>query len=133
MKITINSVMTPFPYKLSADSSVDDAINKMELRGIRHLSIEKDGELIGIVSLASAKVSKAICDSLNYCPSVGEIVDSEPLIFKELDLVADVANEMANKKQDCAIVANDSGDVTGIFTVTDCLKVLSMVLSQDTR
>ena len=128
MKLDIKSVMTSCPYKIQADASVDEAISTMELRGIRHLPIEKNGELIGIVSLTSAQVSKAVCDSLSYCPNVGEIAQTEPLIFQENESLAKAAKVMAEKKEDCALVGNSDGDVTGIFTVTDCLKVLAMVL-----
>lgn len=128
MNLKIKAVMTPCPYKISSDASVEDAINTMELRGIRHLPIEKDGEVTGIVSLSSAKVSKAICDSLNYCPNVGEIAQTDPLIFGEEESLAKAAKKMAETKEDCALVGNNDGEVTGIFTVTDCLKALSMVL-----
>lgn len=42
--------MTPFPYSVDANASVDKALQFMRQHKIRHLPVTEDGVLAGIVS-----------------------------------------------------------------------------------
>ncbi|MDH3977166.1 MAG: CBS domain-containing protein, partial [Gammaproteobacteria bacterium] len=46
----IKTVMTPFPYSIEADQTVNAAIASMQSHSIHHLPVTEDGELTGIIS-----------------------------------------------------------------------------------
>ena len=122
----IDSNMTPFPTMTSSETPVSEALDFMEEMEIRHLPIVQNGKVIGIVSardlgqaqlLAKAKITVAEVMTPNpYCVAVGT-----PLSV--------VTKEMAQHKYGSAIVTNESGEVVGIFTTTDAMRLLSEILS----
>ena len=46
----ITAVMTPFPWHVHLDDHLGHAREVMRERGIRHLPVTDDGELVGIVT-----------------------------------------------------------------------------------
>ena len=120
--------MTSCPYYIGAQASLDEALKKMALQSIRHLPVVEGGSLIGVLSERDARLSEMVCKSTNYCPNVGEVCVSEFLAVKGDDDVADVAQRMAEKKLDCAIVCDKDENVTGIFTTTDACRLLNLAM-----
>ncbi|MBT3551231.1 MAG: CBS domain-containing protein [Rhodospirillaceae bacterium] len=47
----LEAVMTPDPEVLAPDATPPDALERMRIRGFRHLPIVDDDEIIGIVSI----------------------------------------------------------------------------------
>lgn len=46
----VKSVMTPFPYSIDIEASVEQAVELMRRHKVRHLPVTEDGELKGMVS-----------------------------------------------------------------------------------
>ena len=126
----INSVMTPCPYTINSTQSIDQALEMMGVRGIRHLPVVENGDLIGVLTEQYITVAKTVCDTSGYCPLVGDICKKDPLVADSEALVADVAAEMASQKAEVALVADDNGNFLGIFTTTDACRVLSMMFEE---
>lgn len=119
--------MTPCPYRVSAETPLAEAISTMSLRSIRHLPvISEDGTIIGVVSERDVKIANSICDTTGFCPSVADIVNEEPLVVQDDEHVAAVAARMLEKRADCVLVSDSSGNITGIFTSTDALRVIQI-------
>lgn len=127
MQTDIKNFMTPCPYTVNADTSLDKALEMMKLRSIRHLPVVSDGNLIGVVAERDILVSQMVCQTTKFCPSVGDICFKEPLIFTESTTLSDVALKLAESREDCAIISDDAGNFVGIFTTTDACKALHLV------
>ena len=109
---------------------MDDAIEKMTLRNIRHLPVIENGRLIGLLSERDARLSKMVCEVTGNCPSAGSVCSTNPHIFQADDDVSMVAKEMAERKIDCALVADEAGNFVGIFTTTDACRLIHLILEE---
>ena len=123
----IEDAMTPCPYKIEASCSIDEAVSKMALHGIRHLPVVEGSNLIGSVSERDLILSQIVCKSSNYCPTVGELCASAPLVVLSTDSIAKVAGSMADSKSDFALIAKDE-ELVGIFTTVDACRALQRIL-----
>lgn len=47
----VGALMTPAPETLTDEDSLAYAVNKMSVRGYRHIPILKDGEAVGVISI----------------------------------------------------------------------------------
>lgn len=115
----INSVMTPFPYSVEADASLDAARAMMARHAIRHLPVMDGESLVGVVSqnalerihtsesAATARVKDVMLDD-PYEVEIGEPL--ERVLF-----------HMADLHLECALVVKD-GRLAGIFTMIDAYR-----------
>ncbi|MCB0318416.1 MAG: CBS domain-containing protein [Bdellovibrionales bacterium] len=126
----ISDVMTPCPYTINSSQSIEQAVEMMTVRGIRHLPVVENGELLGILTEQYIKVAKTVCDTSGYCPLVGEICQKDPLVAESDATVADVATEMAKEKAEVALIADSDGNFLGIFTTNDACRVLAMLFEE---
>lgn len=125
----IGSIMTRCPYKIEADSQLNAAVKLMELHKVRHLPVvNESGVVLGVISERELRMSQLVCDATKYCPSVGEIVNDEPFVVKESDHLDDVAADMIARRSDYALVVDADENITGIFTSTDALKALRLLM-----
>jgi acetoin utilization protein AcuB len=124
----IQDVMTACPHYIDAQSTLEAAVKKMELQGIRHLPVVDKGALIGIISDRDAKLSQFVCKTTNYCPNCGEVCVSDFFSVSGNSDVADVALQMAENRYECAIVCDKDENVIGIFTTTDACRLVHLAL-----
>lgn len=127
----IKNFMTPCPYTIEGTATIDEALRMMELRSIRHLPVVKGNDLIGVVSERDIRTAKLVCETTKYCPAVSEICYREPLVFRDDTELAEVANKMAEQKEDCSLISDSQANFVGIFTTTDACKALYLL--QDKR
>lgn len=128
--MNIADVMTPCPYTIDANASMNDALEKMRISNIRHLPVKKGDLLIGILSKRDVKLSKLICDHHIQCPNAGDIALKDPYIVQATDDAGQVAKEMADKKLDCVIVADSNGTLVGLFTTIDACNLIHLLLNE---
>jgi acetoin utilization protein AcuB len=124
----ISDVMTPCPYLLSAETKVDEALETMAIRGIRHLPVVKEGQLVGVLTERDAKLSQLMSEGSQIPLEAGAICSKNPYVVQSEDEVAQVAYDMAEGKTDCALVADPDGNFVGIFTSTDACRLIYMLL-----
>ncbi|RMD85815.1 MAG: CBS domain-containing protein [Candidatus Dadabacteria bacterium] len=129
MVMKISEAMKPCPYTISADTSIEEAIDTMELRQIRRVPVVENGELIGILHLKDAQLCKMAFGHVEESPSVGDICVKDPVLVMEDTPVAKVAKIMSDEKVEEVLVANEQGDLSGIFTVTDACKLIQLILN----
>lgn len=125
----MREVMIPCPYHVSSDTSVDEALNIMALRVIRHLPVVDEGALLGIVTERDLRMAQLVTAEVTH-PSVGVLCRQDPALVSEKASVADVALEMTEKRLDCVLVSDESGALVGIFTSTDACRLLYMLLDE---
>jgi acetoin utilization protein AcuB len=118
---SIKAVMTPFPWKVRLDDTLDHAMQVMADRSIRHLPVTDGDELVGLVTerdiglvqhaLREAhrgSVPLLVCDA---CVQDAYVVD----LSAPLDRVL---AEMAERHIGSALVVK-RGKLAGIFTSSD--------------
>ena len=123
----IEDAMTPCPYKVESNLSMEEAVNKMKLHRIRHLPVVENGALLGVVSERDLILSQIVCSSSKFCPTLGELCSQDVLVVDAGDSLAAVVGEMADKKSEFALVSKDN-ELVGIFTTVDVCRTLQRTL-----
>jgi acetoin utilization protein AcuB len=122
----IEKVMTAMPHTIESDQPIRTALTLMRENGIRHLPVQKAGELVGVLSDRDIKMAASFAGA--GLMKVEEVMTPDPYFVKPGAPLDDVVDEMAAHKYGCAIVRQDNGKVVGIFTSTDALHSLSDAL-----
>lgn len=130
MSLTVESIMSPSARRIAASTSLPQAIEIMALHQIRHLPVEDNGDILGVLTENVAKISATFSDSSGQTPAAGDVCSRNPYIVNMRTPVAELANEMARHKYDCALVADDEDRFVGIVTLTDLCRTLHLVLSE---
>ena len=125
----IGTVMTPFPYSLGPEDSLDTARRLMAKHRIRHLPMMVGGSPAGVVT--DQDMRRAAAAPGPDAPSrLGDLSRSEACevdISTPLDLVL---GEMAGRLVDSALVLK-GGKLVGIFTATDACRVFAEFLRRE--
>jgi acetoin utilization protein AcuB len=125
------SVMTPFPYSIDAEQTVDEAMGMMQKHKIRHLPVMIGGNIETLVSDRDVKRAQLIghrgaadADMLvgDICPALAHFAD----VHDPLDQVLHL---MIEHRVDAILVMRD-GDAVGIFTDTDACRALVNLLRE---
>lgn len=126
--------MTPFPYSVAANETVEVARAMMEEHDIHHLPVLRDGALAGVVSARDIALCFDVLGAANttFPMLVWGICARDPYVV-ELDTPLDeVADEMANRRIGSALVTRH-GKLAGILTVTDACRALAVLLREISR
>lgn len=131
---TIGSVMTPLPRAIDVDTPIREARNLMRERGVRHLPVRRDGELVALLS--DRDVKRALDPSLGL-PDVdelfaGDVAVFEPRTVAETTPLDDALEEMAEHHIG-SILVERNGDLLGIFTSTDACRLFAAHLREAAR
>lgn len=128
----VKSVMTPFPYSVTWEAGVSEAVDMMEAHDIRHLPVTRDGQLFGVVSDADLRVSRAI--GIEHMGKdkegdlqVGLVCTRDPYVVDLETPLSHVADEFARLQIGSALVTRE-GRLCGILTTTDMCRYLSQLL-----
>lgn len=125
----IKACMTPFPYSIEDNASLEEAAAQMQAHNIRHLPVLEDGQLAGIVRYHDIHIFKQglsverdqskltvddVCVSGVYAVDLNESLDN-------------VLVHMAQHHIDCTLVTK-KGKLVGLFTVTDACSTFAKYL-----
>lgn len=122
----IYKVMTTMPHTIGADISIKRAMEMMREFHIRHLPVQKAGELVGIISDRDIKLARSFQGPGELL--VDDVMTPDPYVVSPNAELDQVVFEMAEHKYGCAIVRQENGNVVGIFTDNDALRVLGETL-----
>lgn len=127
---TVGDYMTEAPRTMGLDQSVAEAAKVMHERRIRHLPVLHGGVLMGVLSQRDVAVLSAV-DGLDPSQvTVEEAMTAEPFATTPKAPLVEAVREMADRNYGCAVVM-ESGQVVGILTSTDALRVLREKLEQE--
>ncbi|MFT5349332.1 MAG: acetoin utilization protein AcuB [Planctomycetota bacterium] len=124
----IKSVMTPFPYSVDINESIQYAEEFLQQHELGHLPVTNNKELAGVISHRDIRVfllqhnndkKKKVCDIPMGHKYVVDLND-------RLDLVLD---KMAAKHLDSALVTRQ-GKLVGIFTLSDVCRSFARYLTE---
>lgn len=116
----IKTVMTPFPYSVDADATVDQASDFMREHRIRHLPVTEGTQLTGLVSDRDIKLM--LGPDFAY-PRESELKVRDVMVrdayIVDLETRLDeVLHHMAMHQLGSVIVTRE-GKLAGVFTTTD--------------
>jgi CBS domain-containing protein len=128
---TVGSVMTPFPYFVDELDPVSKLEELMSAHGIRHVPVQRDGHVVGIVS--ERELHQLVNRSL---PAVDknrirarDVLIAEPFVTEIDTPLQTVVREMAERHIGSAIVVR-RGKLAGILSVTDVCRELANLLDE---
>lgn len=126
-RLTIDDFMTTAPCSVHADLSLADAQERMAFNNIRHLLVERDGRMVGLLSARDIGLAATLATIDPHQVSVARAMRENVYTCHPDDAIEDVAHEMEAHRLGCAVVI-ESDVVVGIFTTTDALRALRQVL-----
>lgn len=123
--------MTPFPHFVSSADPVEEVERLMREYRIRHVPVQDDGKVVGIVS--ERDLHHLVHPSLPAADKARIRVRSirlpDPFLVEVDTPLAQVVREMAERRIGSAIVVKH-GKLVGILSVTDVCRVLGELLDE---
>ncbi len=126
----IGLIMTPCAHTIPSTASLQEALESMWEKRVRHLPVIEDGQVVGVLSESDLLLSKSICLTTGYCPNVGEIYRKEPKFVKASTSASEVTAAMTQDKLDAVLITDGGGRVIGIFTTTDVCRLAYNLLEE---
>ncbi|ABI59254.1 CBS domain-containing protein [Nitrosomonas eutropha] len=128
LELPIQEFTTPYPVTAREDSSIEELLDIVKNLKVRHIPIMSNGKITGIVSDRDLRIVSALSAREKFLVRADDLMTSDPVTFQGNTSIEDVILEMSEKKIGSVLVADEKGDLQGIFTVTDALDVLIEIL-----
>jgi len=127
----VKSVMTPFPYSIDIEASVEQAVKLMRRHKVRHLPVTEGGELKGMVSDRDIKLM--LGPDFAY-PNPDEVRVRHAMVKQShiVDLstpLEPVLRHMAEHRLGSILVTRQ-GKLAGVFTSTDACRCFADYLQE---
>ena len=103
LNLQIQHYMTPMPFSIGRDVSIQDAQSFMVEHQIRHLPVLDHGKLLGIVTERDLKLASTLTDS-KIKWTCGDVVYPYPFIVEPEEPFQEVLKEMIERKQNFALI-----------------------------
>jgi acetoin utilization protein AcuB len=125
----VSAAMTPFPYHVQADASIAEVERLMEEHGIRHVPVEDEGRVVGIISARDLQhlVNPALPRRDHARIRARDILVRDPYVVEMTTPLDEVVAEMSRRQIGSAIVVRHER-LAGILSVTDVCRVLAEIL-----
>lgn len=120
--------MTPVPYAIADDQTVEEAHARMTELDVRHLPVMRGSRLVGIVSQRDLAALTASTRAHPSTLRVSDAMSSNPYTASPDTPLSEVARRMADERYGAVLIVDD-GTIQGIFTTTDALRILSQLLT----
>lgn len=129
---TVGSVMTPFPFFAHAADPLAKVERLMRRHKIRHIPVQRDGEVIGIVSehdlhrwasLAPSGMDKTVVLAV-------EVMVPDPYVVAFDTPLSEVAAEMDRRRIGSTLVVRQ-GKLAGILSAMDICRILAGLLNAE--
>ena len=126
---SVGVVMTPFPYAVGPDASVLEVEHMMQSHRIRHVPVQEDGRVLGVVSERDLHqlVHTALPDADKARLRIRHLLRQEPYLVEMTTPLDEVADEMAKRHVGSALVLRH-GKLAGIFSTVDACQLLAEFL-----
>jgi CBS domain-containing protein len=128
---SVGSVMTPFPYFVDVMDPVAKLEELMSTHQIRHVPVQHDGQVVGIVSEREFHhlVNRSLPQVDKARIRVRDVLVADPYVTEIDTPLQSVAREMADRHIGSAIVLRQ-GKLAGILSVTDVCRTLADLLEE---
>jgi acetoin utilization protein AcuB len=128
----VGSVMTPFPHFVDSDDQVAEVERLMAQHHIRHIPVQQDGRVVGIVSERDLYhlLDRFVPETDKSRIRARDIMLDEPYIVAFDTPLNEVALEMAKRHIGSAIVLHHE-KLAGILSATDICRILAELLESE--
>lgn len=126
---SIAAVMTPFPYSVSVHDPIERAWELMEQHKIRHVPVQDQHALVGIVAERDLMAFGAHlrADAGGEPIKVGYVCIPDPYVVETTARLDVVVANMAARHIGSALVVKE-GRLAGIFTTSDACRLLAEII-----
>lgn len=126
---SVGAAMTPFPYSVGPDASVLEVEYLMQTHRIRHVPVQDDGRVLGVVSERELHqlVHAALPDTDKSRLRIRHLLGQDPYVAEMATPLDEVAQEMAERHVGSAAVLRH-GKLAGIFSSVDACRLLAEFL-----
>jgi acetoin utilization protein AcuB len=126
---SVGVVMTPFPYSVGPDASVLDVEHMMQAHRIRHVPVQEDGRVLGVVSERDLHhlVHAALPEADKARLRIRHLLRQAPYVVEMGAPLDEVALGMAERHIGSAVVLRH-GRLAGIFSTVDACRLLGEFL-----
>ena len=116
----VGDLMTPCPFSVQADATVQEAKRVMYGNSVRHLPVMSGERVVGILTDRDIKLAQAVAMDKDFDAhfTVKECCVLDPYIVDPSKSVDTVLEYMAKSRMGSAVVV-DGTQLVGIFTATD--------------
>lgn len=125
MEKQLSRYMVKGPFVIETSATVKDARQIMRELEIRHLPVLEDGELVGLVS------ERDLAGDGPGDKKISEVMRTDLYVVPPSAALSEVVGTMLDRKLGSALVVDGDGDISGIFTTIDALRLLSEFLESD--
>ena len=122
----IQEYMRRSPPTIAHDLTLRSARQQMEKQHCRHLPVLRNGRIAGMLSLHALDQCAAL-EHRELDRLVAADAMTDALFVEDMTAVDVVAERMIDRQADAALVTHD-GEVVGIFTTADALRLLRRLL-----
>ncbi|WP_444911605.1 CBS domain-containing protein [Microbulbifer sp. EKSA008] len=127
---TLAALMTPFPYHIDINATVEDALAMMEEHKVRHLPVTRAGDLETVISRGDIERANAPGHRLEEQQLyVHDLCARRPFIADIHDPLDKILLAMADTSIGSVLVMRE-GELVGIVTVTDILRFCSRFMAE---
>lgn len=120
--IPVDEYTTPSPVFVGPKTPLNEVVKLMRVHEIRHIPVVENGQPVGIISDRDLKLVTGM--GLDGSLKAEQIMTPDPYTVSPETSLDEVVFTMSQNKYGSAIVQNEEGEVTGIFTSTDALNAL---------
>ena len=119
---TVKDVMSRVLITMTRDQTIDEADHEMLMAEIRHIPVvNARGQLVGLVS--DRDIARAFSKLGRSSVHIASVMTEDVITAGESMSIADAIELMLERKIGCLPVIGDGGELAGIITETDCLRV----------
>lgn len=127
---TLAALMTPFPYHIDINATVEEALAQMEKHQVHHLPVTRDGDLDTVISRGDIERANAPGHRLEEQQLyVYDLCAQRPYIADIHDPLDKILMAMADTGIGSVLVMRE-GELAGIVTVSDALRFCGKYLAE---
>lgn len=123
--VPVRKIMTKGIQKVDADMSVKDVAKMMKAKKIGSILVEKDKELVGIVTETDI-VRRLVADGKNPEGTQVKAIMSSPLLTVDIEKSIIDANDLMDKNHVRHLGVTDEGKVVGLVSCRDMMHPVFM-------
>ena len=126
---SVGVVMTAFPHAVGPDASVLEVEQMMQSHRIRHVPVQEDGRVLGVISERDLQhlVHAALPEADRARLRIRHLLRHAPYVVEMNTPLDEVSLEMADRHIGSAVVLRH-GRLAGIFSTVDACRLLAEFL-----
>jgi acetoin utilization protein AcuB len=121
----IAKYMSRAPVCAQLDLELAAAVQLMAQQGIRHLPVLDGAKVVGVVSERDLAIAESLVPEDWERFPLAEAMTPAPYCVSPDAPLCEVAQVMADNKYGCTLVTGANGEIVGLFSTVDALRVLA--------